>query len=199
MSKLNIILSIVSAVLLIGCLGFYTKNKDLKEQLTIAQNNSQAWLNAANDRVEANRILQLTIDEFKETNDSLVHQLNYQKEELAIKDKQLRQAVAIETVVRDTTVVTVPIETDFNVELKPNSLTTINIARKDSVITHTMEILNHQDLFVTEKKQYRKQYKNWFIRLLHFDFRKEKINSYQIVNSNDLINILDTRVINITD
>ena len=63
----------------------------------------------------------------------------------------------------------------------------------DSVITCIPEIYNHQDLFITEEKVYRKKYKNWFQRLIHFDFKKDKVESYKIINSNDLIRVLDRK------
>ena len=112
----------------------------------------------------------------------------------------MRQVTSTETIIRDTIVEKIPInDTNFTIELKPNQLTTITVSRKDSIFTHTMEILNRQDLFIYTKKVYRNQYKNFFQRLIHFDFKKDKINKYQIVNSNDLIKVIDTRVINISE
>lgn len=199
-SKLKILSVIFVGLLLFNNFRLANKVNKLNEQVAISINNAEAWEDIANKSVEKSRVLQLDIEEFKHSNDSLIKLANEQQKELKIKDKQLRQVSSVETAIRDTTVKIVPIENkDFAIEIKPNQLTTINVTRKDSVLTHTMEILNHQDLFVYEEKVWRNQYKNFFQRLIHFDFKKDKISKYQIVNSNNLIKVLDTRIINISE
>ena len=199
-SKLKILSVIFVGLLLFNNFRLANKVNKLNEQVAISMNNAEAWEDIANKSVEKSRVLQLNIEEFKHSNDSLIKLANEQQKELKIKDKQLRQVSSVETAIRDTTVKIVSIENkDFAIELKPNQLTTINVTRKDSVLTHTMEILNHQDLFVYEEKVWRNQYKNFFQRLIHFDFKKDKISKYQIVNSNNLIKVLDTRIINISE
>ena len=199
-SKLKILSVIFVGLLLFNNFRLANKVNKLNEQVAMSMNNAEAWEDIANKSVEKSRVLQLDIEEFKHSNDSLIKLANEQQKELKIKDKQLRQVSSVETAIRDTTVKIVPIENkDFAIELKPNQLTTINVTRKDSVLTHTMEILNHQDLFVYEEKVWRNQYKNFFQRLIHFDFKKDKISKYQIINSNNLIKVLDTRIINISE
>ena len=88
---------------------------------------------------------------------------------------------------------------DFNKELKLNDLTTIIVSRKDSILTAKIDIKNQQTIFVTENKEYKNTYKNWLVRFFHFDFKKIHIKNYQIVNSNPLIKVTDTRVIEIPD
>lgn len=199
-SKLKILSVIFVGLLLFNNFRLANKVNKLNEQVAISMNNAEAWEDIANKSIEKSRVLQLNIEEFKHSNDSLIKVAKEQQKELKIKDKQLRQVSSVETAIRDTTVKIVPIENkDFAIELKPNQLTTINVTRKDSVLTHTMEILNHQDLFVYEEKVWRNQYKNFFQRLIHFDFKKDKISKYQIVNSNNLIKVLDTRIINISE
>ena len=199
-SKLKILSVIFVGLLLFNNFRLANKVNKLNEQVAVSMNNAEAWEDIANKSVEKSRVLQLDIEEFKHSNDSLIKLANEQQKELKIKDKQLRQVSSVETAIRDTTVKIVPIENkDFAIEIKPNQLTTINVTRKDSVLTHTMEILNHQDLFVYEEKVWRNQYKNFFQRLIHFDFKKDKISKYQIINSNNLIKVLDTRIINISE
>lgn len=199
-SKVKIILVILIALLVGNNIRLQKKVNTLDNQVAIALNNTQTWIDIANERADKSRVLQLTLDDFKHTNDSLIKLSKDQQKKLKIKDNQLRQVASTETIIRDTITEVIPSKNkDFSIELKPNQLTTIKVARKDSIFTHTMEILNHQDLFVYENKVYRRQYKNWFQRLIHFDFKKDKISKYQIVNSNNLIKVLDTRVINISE
>lgn len=200
MSKIKVLIIIVFSLLFINNIRLHNKVNSLDNELANALSNSKAWENIANSNNENNNTLELTIQEYKNSNDSLIRIINDQQEKLKIKDNQLRQITSTETIIRDTIVEKIPInDTNFTIELKPNQLTTITVSRKDSILTHTMEILNRQDLFVYTEKVYRKQYKNFFQRLIHLDFKKDKINRYQIVNSNDLINVTDTRVINISE
>ena len=199
-SKVKIALIVLIGLLLGNNIRLQKKVNTLDEQVATALNNTQTWIDIANERADKSRVLQLTLDDFKHTNDSLIKLSRDQQKKLKIKDNQLRQVTSTETIIRDTITEVIPSKNkDFSVELKPNQLTTLKVARKDSILSHTMEILNHQDLFVYEQKTYRRQYKNWFIRLLHFDFKKDKISKYQIINSNDLIQVIDTRVINISE
>ena len=200
MSKIKVLIIIAFSLLFINNIRLQNKVNSLDKELARSINNASTWENIANSNIDNNNTLELTIQEYKNSNDSLIKVINDQQEKLKIKDNQLYQIASTETVIRDTIVEKMPInDTDFTIELKPNQLTTITVSRKDSIFTHTMEILNRQDLFIYTKKVYRNQYKNFFQRLIHFDFKKDKINRYQIVNSNDLINVTDTRVINISE
>ena len=200
MSKIKVLIIIAFSLLFINNIRLQNKVNSLDKELARSMNNASTWENIANSNIDNNNTLELTIQEYKNSNDSLIKVINDQQEKLKIKDNQLYQITSTETVIRDTIVEKIPInDTDFTIELKPNQLTTITVSRKDSIFTHTMEILNRQDLFIYTKKVYRNQYKNFFQRLIHFDFKKDKINKYQIVNSNDLIKVIDTRVINISE
>ena len=200
MSKIKILIIVAFSLLFINNIRLQNKVNSLDKELARSINNASTWENIANSNIDNNNTLELTIQEYKNSNDSLIRIINDQQEKLKIKDNQLHQVTSTETVIRDTIVEKIPInDTDFTIELKPNQLTTITVSRKDSIFTHTMEILNRQDLFIYTKKVYRNQYKNFFQRLIHFDFKKDKINKYQIVNSNDLIKVIDTRVINISE
>lgn len=200
MSKIKVLIIIAFSLLFINNIRLQNKVNSLDKELARSMNNASTWENIANSNIDNNNTLELTIQEYKNSNDSLIKVINDQQEKLKIKDNQLYQIASTETVIRDTIVEKIPInDTDFTIELKPNQLTTITVSRKDSIFTHTMEILNRQDLFIYTKKVYRNQYKNFFQRLIHFDFKKDKVNRYQIINSNDLIKVIDTRVINISE
>lgn len=200
MSKIKVLIIIAFSLLFINNIRLQNKVNSLDKELARSINNASTWENIANSNIDNNNTLKLTIQEYKNSNDSLIKVINDQQEKLNIKDNQLYQITSTETIIRDTIVEKIPInDTDFTIELKPNQLTTITVSRKDSILTHTMEILNRQDLFIYTKKVYRNQYKNFFQRLIHFDFKKDRINKYQIVNSNDLIKVIDTRVINISE
>lgn len=170
------------------------KLEQANKRLDMVQNNYEFYMNKSSNFEEQNRVLQLTINDYKETNDSLINEIKTTQKKLNIKEKELQQTqLQKQEIKHDTTVI---VKTpNFTLEIKPNSLTSIIINKQDSLLTHKLSIKNVQTLFVTNKRVYRNTYKNWFTRLLHFDFKKKNTFRYQIHNSNDLIEITDSRLI----
>lgn len=168
--------------------------KITKTTLDKVSSNYEFYMNKCSNVEEQNKVLQLNIDEYKETKDSLIQEIKTTQKKLKIKEKELQQTqLQKQEIKHDTTFIVR--SNDFKLEIKPNSLTSIIINRKDSILQHTLEIKNQQILFITNKRIYRNKYKNWFVRLLHLDFKKKNDIRYQIHNSNDLINITDSRMI----
>lgn len=162
--------------------------------------NVRTYQDIVSNNQNNNRTLQLTIEELNHSNDSLLLQLKQTQKGLKIKDKNLTNASVINTEIKDSVKTVIKKEAiDFKEELKLNPLTTIIVERKDSILTAKIDIKNQQTIFVTENKEYKNTYKNWLVRFFHFDFKKIYIKNYQIVNSNPLIKVTDTRVIEIPD
>ena len=171
-----------------------SKLKYANQKLDAANSNYEYYMNKLAGIEDDNRALQFTLNEYKETKDSLISQIKMIQKELKIKDKELQQTqIQAQYVKHDTTVVVK--SNDFTLEIKPNSLTSIIINKQDSILTHSLDIRNQQTLFVTNNKVYKNNYKNWFTRLLHFDFKKKNHIRYQIHNSNNLIHVTDSRMI----
>lgn len=193
------LIALVFAYLGFSNMWLRSKVNRLDEELSDARSNIEYYQQSLNGTQDQNRVLQLTINDFKHSKDSLITELSNVQDQLKIKDKKLKEAMKVSTVLRDTIVDIVPIERDFDVTLQSNPLTTIKISRVGEQITCIPEIYNHQDIYITEDKIYRNKYKNWFQRLIHFDFKKDKVQNYKVINSNDLIRVIDTRIIKITD
>lgn len=183
-------------IILIFSAIFVLQRKQLnsrQNEIDRLQNNIEYYKNTYSQQ---NVVLQLTKDEFKHTQDSLIKELKATQKKLKIKDKDVQQAQVQEQVIKyDTTLVIK--DKNFYKEIKPNKLTSIIINKTDSVLTTKLEIRNTQTLIITNKKQYKRKYKNWLARLLHFDFRKQHIKNYQIHNSNDLITVDKTVLVEI--
>ena len=198
---MNIITKLLAiAVLSLGGICLYQSNKIKKQDDKISQiyNNYKYYESQFNGTEKENRVLQLTINELNTSKDSLVQEVVKVKKELKVKDRNLKEAHVINTEMKDTTSVKIITkEVDFTQELKLNSLTTITVSRKDSILTTILDLKNQQILIVEEKKEYRNKYKNGFIRFLHFDWKKDKSEKYSIKNSNPLIKVTDTRVVKI--
>lgn len=176
----------------------FQKNQIEKKNKQIDQisNNLEFYQEQLSDIDVQNRTLKLSIEDFKQSKDSLLQQINTVKDELNIKDKQLKQAQLQNQEIKiDTTfIVDSP---DFIKEFKPNELTSLIITKKDSLLTAKIDIQNTQILFISTKKEYKNKYKNWFKRLIHFDFKKRFVYNYQIRNSNPIIKIKETRLVEI--
>lgn len=169
-----------------------------EKEIARLHNNSKYYELLSSNNQLANRTLQFTINDLKASNDSIIQQLNETKKKLNIKDKNLVQAQVINTEVKDSIQTVIKHnEIDFIEQLKLNDLTTIIVSRKDSILKATLDLKNQQTLFIEEKKQYRNEYKTWLARFFHFDFKKDRVRKYTINNSNNLIKVTDTRIIEI--
>lgn len=168
------------------------KNKEI-DRIT---NNVRAYEQLASQKEQLNRVLQLTIEELNTSNDSLLKETKDAQKKLKIKDKNLTNINVINTEIKDSVRTIIKYKLiDFDEELKINPLTTIIVSRKDSILKATLDIKNQQILFVEEKKEYKNKYRNAFVRFFHFDWKKIRTKKYQIVNSNPIIKVTDTRVI----
>ena len=193
-SNFNVIAVVIIMMLTAFLFIYRNKLEYANNRLDAVQNNYEYYMNKSSNVEQQNKVLQLIIDDYKETKDSLVTEIKTTQKKLEIKDKELRQAQLLKQQIKHDTTVVVK-SNDFKLEIKPNNLTSIIINKKDSLLTHSLSIQNQQTLFITNKRIYRNKYKNWFTRLLHFDFKKKNNISYQIHNSNDLIEITDSRMI----
>lgn len=162
-------------------------------------NNAKAYEQLAFEKDKNSRVLQLTIEELNQSKDSLLQQVTKLTKQHKVKDKNLVYAQVINTEIKDSVNTIIKYKTvDFKEELKLNPLTTIIVSRRDSILTANIDIRNQQTLMVTEKKEYKNSYRNWLVRFLHFDFKRNKTKHYQIINSNPIIKVTDTRVIEVS-
>lgn len=204
LSAIKSYLSKLAVIIIIGLTAFcFYQNKRinvLDTELGQVTNNYEYYQSLTGKLKEQNRTLQLSIADLNNANDSLLQNALEVQKKLKIKDKNLQQVQVINTQMKDTaTTQIITKDVNFKKELKLNPLTTITIERKDSILTAILDLRNSQILFVEEKKQYRNKYKNGFQRFLHFDWKKDRVRKYQIQNSNSLIKVTDTRVVEVTE
>ena len=202
LSAIKSYLSKLAVIIIIGLTAFcFYQNKRIKVldiELGQVTNNYEYYQSLTGKFKEQNRTLQLSIADLNNANDSLLQNALEVQKELKIKDKNLQQIQVINTQMKDTVTQIITKDVNFKEELKLNPLTTIIIERKDSILTAILDLRNSQILFVEEKKQYRNKYKNGFQRFLHFDWKKDRVRKYTIKNSNPLIKVTDSRVVEIT-
>lgn len=203
LSAIKSYLSKLAVIIIIGLTAFcFYQNKRinvLDTELGQVTNNYEYYQSLTGKLKEQNRTLQLSIADLNNANDSLLQNALEVQKKLKIKDKNLQQIQVINTQMKDTVTQIITKDINFKEELKLNPLTTTIIERKDSILTAILDLRNSQILFVEEKKQYRNKYKNGFQRFLHFDWKKDRVRKYQIQNSNSLIKVTDTRVVEVTE
>lgn len=167
-------------------------------ELNRATSNVRAYQDLVSNNQERNRTLQLTIEELNHSNDSLLLQLKQTQKELKIKDKNLTNASVINTEIKDSVKTVIKKEAiDFEEELKLNPLTTIIVRRKDSILTAKIDLKNQQTILIYKKKEYKNLYRNGWVRFWHFDWRRIETKEYQIVNTNPLIKVTGTRIVEV--
>lgn len=195
-SNFNVIAVVIIMMLTAFLFIYRNKLEYTNNRLNAVQSNYEYYMNKSSNVEEQNKTLQFTLNDYKETNDSLITEIKATQKKLKIKEKELKQTqMQKQEIKHDTTLIVK--SNDFELVIKPNSLTSIIINKKDSLLTHKLDIKNTQTLYVTNKRVYKNTYKNWFSRLLHFDWKKKNDFRYQIHNSNDLIHITDSRLIEI--
>lgn len=196
-SKNNKLLAVIIIMIFSAIFVFqHNQLNNRQKEIDRLYNNYLYYQSLSDSTVQSNRILQLTIDDITNSNDSLIKEIELRRKQLNIKKKEVQQAtIQSQTINVDTTIIVH--NDDFTIDIKPNELTSILISRKDSILSAKLEINNSQTIFITQKKEYKRKYKNWLTRLLHLDFKKINSRQYQIVNSNDLIKTKDVRIIEI--
>ena len=199
------VLGAVVAFLIAWGVTLHKQNKRLSESLELAQNNIEAYQGVVNDSQQANNVLKLSIDELQSYNDKLLHDMDSVREELKIKDKQLN---TVATQSQSITVnagkgvggdlIEILKDTVYTDSIKYNNLTTVKYTIGKDTVNIGLNIQNTQYLFVYTTKQYKNK-KSFLKRLFTFDFKKVNKHEYKIINTNDLIDTDDVRVVEINE
>ena len=178
-------------------------NKKLSESLEMAQNNIEAYQGSLQGSQQANNVLKLTVEDLQYQNDKLVHQLDSVRGELKIKSKHLHTAATQTQVINvkedkgvGGDIISVK-DSIYNDSIKFNDLTTVYYTITKDTVSIGLDVKNTQYLYIFVDRHYKRQ-KSFLKRLLTFDFKKVNSYKYNIVNTNDLINTKDVRVIELT-
>lgn len=165
----------------------------------MAQNNVEAYQGLLSNSQQANRVLQLTVEQLQSTNDEQIKNIVEVAKENNIKPKQITTAATqkqtldvtgsnkIDTVYKDINIVD---------SIIYNNYTKLYYNIYNNIIDTKLDIQNTQQLLVYTKKQYKNK-KSFIKRLFTLDFKKITTTEYKIVNSNDLIKQDSVRVLQI--
>ena len=76
MSKIKVLIIIVFSLLFINNIRLQNKVNSLNKELARSINNASTWENIANSNIDNNNTLELTIQEYKNSNDNLIKVIN---------------------------------------------------------------------------------------------------------------------------
>lgn len=201
------LLSLLVGLLVVFSINIYKQNKRLSKSLEIAQNNIEAYQGILNGSQQANNVLKLDMSQLRNTNDSLIHKIDSVRQQLKIKPKVIKTtATQTQTIyvtankgVRGQDIIkTIQRDTVYKDTIQFNPLTKVSYTIGLDTVNVKLDIKNQQFLYVYKKRQYKNK-KNFIKRLFTLDFKKIDVYKYNIVNTNDLIQTSDVRVIEAID
>lgn len=202
---------IICLALLVSAILLFKQNKSLRKTIDDKQANVESYQGIINRQDSANNVLKLSIEDLRDQNDYLLNRTDSIRSKLKIKtdevttamatiqhiNTQLKAKVKVDTLYspnKDTVYLKAHIDTTF----RPNKQTAVAIKLVSDTINVNLHIDNDQYLYITNHREYRHN-KSFIHRLFTLDFKKRTVTKYRIYNTNDLVNIGDTRVIENTD
>lgn len=177
------------------------QNKKLSESLEMAQNNIEAYQGSLQGSQQANNVLRLDIEQLQWQNDKLLQNIDSVRKELKIKSKQINTAATQKQVLSvneskgvQGDLIEILKDTTYNDSIKYNDLTTVHYTIGKDTVNIGIDLQNTQYLYIYSNREYKNK-KCFLWRLLTLDFKKVTKYKYEIVNTNDLLNSEDVRVI----
>ena len=180
------------------------QNKKLSESLEMAQNNIEAYQGSLAGSQQANNVLRLSIETLQYENDALLHKIDSVAKENKIKPSQITTAATqtqslvvnggkgvegdLTQILKDTT---------YTDSIQYNDLTKVYYTIGKDTVNVGIDLQNTQYLYTYKYKEYKNK-KSFLKRLFTLDFKKVQKEKYSIINTNDLLNTSEVRVIEAT-
>ena len=91
---------IVAIMTYLGISNHVLRNKvnKLDEELGDARNNIESYQSILSNKQNENRVLKISIEDFKHSKDSLIQELSKTQDQLKIKNKKLKEVMSMSTV-----------------------------------------------------------------------------------------------------
>lgn len=197
----NAVLGLTVAFLVVCGITLNKRNKMLSESLELAQNNIEAYQDAANGSQQAFTVLKLDMDKLSQERDILVQKIDSVRKENKIKSNTLHTAATQTQViyVNDSKgvqgdIIEILRDTIYTDSIQFNPLTKVRYSIGKDSVNVGLDIKNTQYLYIFKKKEYKNK-KNFFKRLITLDFKKQYKYKYKIINTNDIIQEDSVRII----
>lgn len=201
----KLLLNAVSGLLVAFCLAsgifYHNKANRLSDELKMVNNNIEAYQDALNGTQQASGVLRLDIKKLKDYNDKLVQQLDSVRKTEKLKSKEIQVAATQKQIINVNKskgvggdIITILKDSVYKDSLQYNNLTKVYYTIGKDSVNIKLDVQNTQYLYVYKHREYKNK-KNFFKRLITFDWKKKDVYKYKIHNTNDILKEDSVRII----
>ena len=199
---LNAVLGLLVAFCLASGIFYHNKANRLSDELKMANNNIEAYQDALNGTQQASGVLRLDMKKLKNYNDKLVQQLDYVRKVEKLKNKEIQVAATQKQIMNVTKskgvgggdIITILKDSVYKDSLQYNDLTKVYYTIGKDSVNIKLDVQNTQYLYIYKHREYKNK-KNFFKRLITFDWKKKDVYKYKIHNTNGILKEDSKRII----
>ena len=190
---LNAVLGLLTAFCLASGIFYHNKANRLSEELKMANNNIEAYQDALYGSQQASGVLRLDVKKLSEYNDKLVQQIDSIRNIHKVKKNEIQVAATQKQILNVNKskgvggdIITIIKDSTYKDSLQYNPLTKVYYTISKDSVNIKLDVQNTQYLYVYKHREYKNK-KNFFKRLITFDWKKKDVYKYKIHNTNDLL------------
>lgn len=190
---LNAVLGLLTAFCLASGIFYHNKANRLSDELKMANNNIEAYQDALYGSQQASGVLRLDVKKLSEYNDKLVQQIDSIRKIHKIKKNEIQVAATQKQILNVNKskgvggdIITIIKDSTYKDSLQYNPLTKVYYTIGKDSVNIKLDVQNTQYLYVYKYREYKNK-KNFFKRLITFDWKKKDVYKYKIHNTNDLL------------
>lgn len=198
---LNAICGLLIAFCVASGILYHNKANRLSQELKMANNNIEAYQDALNGAQQASGVLRLDMKKLKDYNDNLVQQLDSVRKTEKLKSKEIQVAATQKQIINVNKskgvggdIITILKDSVYKDSLQYNNLTKVYYTIGKDSVNIKLDVQNTQYLYVYKHREYKNK-KNFFKRLITFDWKKKDVYKYKIRNTNDILKEDSIRII----
>lgn len=198
---LNAICGLLIAFCVASGILYHNKANRLSQELKMANNNIEAYQDALSGAQQASGVLRLDMKKLKDYNDKLVQQLDSVRKTEKLKSKEIQVAATQKQIINVNKskgvggdIITILKDSVYKDSLQYNSLTKVYYTIGKDSVNIKLDVQNTQYLYVYKHREYKNK-KNFFKRLITFDWKKKDVYKYKIRNTNDILKEDSIRII----
>ena len=198
---LNAICGLLIAFCVASGIFYQNKANRLSQELKMANNNIEAYQDALNGAQQASGVLRLDMKKLKDYNDKLVQQLDSIRKTEKLKSKEIQVAATQKQIINVNKskgvggdIITILKESVYKDSLQYNNLTKVYYTICKDSVNIKLDVQNTQYLYIYKHREYKNK-KNFFKRLITFDWKKKDVYKYKIRNTNDILKEDSIRII----
>ena len=198
---LNAICGLLIAFCVASGILYHNKANRLSQELKMANNNIEAYQDTLSGAQQASGVLRLDIKKLKDYNDKLVQQLDSVRKTEKLKSKEIQVAATQKQIINVNKskgvggdIITILKDSIYKDSLQYNNLTKVYYTIGKDSVNIKLDVQNTQYLYVYKHREYKNK-KNFFKRLITFDWKKKDVYKYKIRNTNDILKEDSIRII----